>query len=102
MLDIAGDRLTPEQPMGRVGVRTHQALIAILGAAEQRGERRLPVAVALAATLAYPPLWRKFYTSAVGPYAGGLAENSGSGQQRKAGRANDAAVNIVPVPDQKR
>ena len=135
MLDIAGDRLTPEQPMGRVGVRTHQALIAILGAAEQRGERRavlrealdaifsrgayagsaeeltplsgdplaaVPVAVALAATLAYPPLWRKFYTSAVGPYAGGLAENSGSGQQRKAGRANDAAVNIVPVPDQKR
>jgi hypothetical protein len=83
-------------------VRTHQALIAILGAAEQRGERRavlrealdaifsrgayagsaeeltplsgdplaaVPVAVALAATLAYPPLWRKFYTSAVGPYA---------------------------------
>jgi hypothetical protein len=102
MLDIAGDKHAPEQPPGRAGVRTHQALIAILGAAEQSGKRRavlresldaifsrgaylgsaeeltplngdpvaaVPVAVALAATLAHPPLWRKFHTGAVGPYA---------------------------------
>lgn len=29
----------------------------------------VPVAVALAATLAHPQLWRKFHTGAVGPYA---------------------------------
>jgi len=29
----------------------------------------VPLAVALAATLAHPPLWRKFHTGAVGRYA---------------------------------
>ncbi len=102
MLNVAGARYAPEQPAGRPGVRTHQALIAILGAAEQSGKRRavlcetlnaifsrgayvgsaeeltplsgdpvaaVPLALALAATLTYPPLWRKFHTGAVGPYA---------------------------------
>jgi ATP-grasp domain len=102
MLEIADDKPASEQPIGQVGVRTHQTLIAILGAAEQAGTRRavwgealdailsrgafagsaeeltplggdplaaVPVAVALAATLVHPPLWRKFHAGAVGPYA---------------------------------
>ena len=40
MLSIAGGNTTAEQPPGRPGVRTHQTLIAVLGAAAQHGTRR--------------------------------------------------------------
>jgi|GraSoiStandDraft_43_1057313.scaffolds.fasta_scaffold20220_4 glutathione synthase/RimK-type ligase-like ATP-grasp enzyme len=102
MLDLCGKAPAPVQPGGRAGVRTHQTLIALLGAAEQKGKRgavlrealdamfsrgayagsneelsplggdpiaAIPVAVALAATLVRPALWKKFHTGAVGPYA---------------------------------
>jgi hypothetical protein len=49
MLDIAGRKIVPEQPGGRAGVRTHQTLIAILGAAEQQGTRRAILGEAYAA-----------------------------------------------------
>lgn len=49
MLDVAKGHATLEQPVGRAGVRTHQALIAILGAAEQRGTRSAVLGEAYAA-----------------------------------------------------
>jgi len=39
MLDVAGDAPAQERSSGRAGVRTRQALLAILGAAEQHGVR---------------------------------------------------------------
>lgn len=49
MLDIANGKVTPEQPGGRAGVRTHQTLIAILGAAQRQGTRHAIVGEAYAA-----------------------------------------------------
>jgi len=102
MLDLTGSAPAPVRPPGRPGVLTHQALLAILGAAEQTGSRRailgeahdallsrgdyagsteeltplsrdplaaVPLLAALTATLSSPPLWRKFHSGAVGPYA---------------------------------
>ena len=40
MLEVAGDARAQERPAGGAGVRTHQTLLAILGAAEQHGTRR--------------------------------------------------------------
>jgi hypothetical protein len=89
------------QPDGRPGARTHQLLLAVLGAA-QRGRRRdvagelagavlrrgsyrgsreeltpargdllapVPVVVAMLATLAWPPAWRKFVGGSAGAYS---------------------------------
>lgn len=41
MLDLARGAAPPEQPPGRAGIRTHQALLAALGAAEHDGRRRV-------------------------------------------------------------
>ena len=40
MLEVAGNAPAQERPAGGAGVRTHQTLLAILGAAEQHGTRR--------------------------------------------------------------
>ena len=40
MLDLCGNVPASVRPVGRAGVRTHQTLIALLGAAEQQGKRR--------------------------------------------------------------
>jgi predicted ATP-grasp superfamily ATP-dependent carboligase len=102
MLDVAGNAPAPVRPAGGAGKRTRQTLLAILGAAEQKGTRgavlreafdaifargdyagsteeltpvagdptaMVPVAAALVSTLIHPPLWRKFHSGAVGPYA---------------------------------
>jgi glutathione synthase/RimK-type ligase-like ATP-grasp enzyme len=47
MLDLFGNSPAPVRPAGRAGVRTHQALIALLGAAEQQGIRRAVLREAL-------------------------------------------------------
>ena len=40
MLDVASDAPTQQRPTGQAGIRTHQTLLAILGAAEQGRTRR--------------------------------------------------------------
>jgi hypothetical protein len=49
MLDLAAGTAPPPQPPGRPGVRTHQLLIALLGAAQRTGRRRDVAAELLAA-----------------------------------------------------
>jgi biotin carboxylase len=49
MLDLAGGTAPPPQPGGRPDVRTHQLLIALLGAAQRTGRRRDVAAELLAA-----------------------------------------------------
>jgi len=99
MLDVAGGGPAQERSSGRAGVRTRQTRVAILGGAAQQGAvlreafdaifvRRdyagsveeltpvagdpvaaVPVLAAFVASLIHPPLWQKFHTGAVGPYA---------------------------------
>jgi hypothetical protein len=102
MLDVASDAPAEERSPGKADIRTRQALLAILGAAEHHGTRSavlreafdaifargdyagsveeltpvvgdpvaaVPVVAALIASVIHPPLWRKFHTGAVGPYA---------------------------------
>jgi len=52
MLDVAGDAPARERSAGRAGVRTRQTLLAILGAAEQRGKRAAVLREALNAIFA--------------------------------------------------
>ena len=49
MLDLAAGTAPPPQPGGRPDVRTHQLLIAVLGAAQRTGRRRDVAAELLAA-----------------------------------------------------
>lgn len=88
MIQVARSGSTPPQPAGTPGARTHQLLLAILGAAQHGGQRRdvarelrhaltrtadyrdsteeltpawsLPVVAATLATLVSPPAWRHF------------------------------------------
>jgi hypothetical protein len=101
LVEVARVGSSRPQPPGRPGVRTHQLLLAVLGAAQhggrgqiarelgnaltRRGDYRasneeltpgrgdplavLPVAVAAAATLAWPATWRWFTGGSVGAYS---------------------------------
>jgi hypothetical protein len=101
LLDVARGVASP-RPGGRTGARTHQLLLAVLGAAQRGAGRRgvaaelwralrsagryagsaeeltpvhgdpialAPVAMASAATLAWPPSWSWFASGSVGNYA---------------------------------
>ena len=102
LLDLARLAHPAVAPVGKTSVRSCQLLLAVLGAAQDKGSRiavareliralgrrdeyadaveeltptsedpiaAIPVIAAVAATLAWPPLWRSFHSGAVGPYA---------------------------------
>jgi hypothetical protein len=102
MMALAVGEHPPVQPPGRAGVRSHQLLLAILGAAQGTGSRRaiareilratrhvepyaasveeltplrhdartaVPLVIAAAATLAWPPVWQRFGRGSVEAYA---------------------------------
>ncbi|NJP95498.1 hypothetical protein HCN51_39725 [Nonomuraea sp. FMUSA5-5] len=72
LLDLARGRSPVPQPASVPGVRTHQLLLAVLGAAERSGRRRAILAELAAATtaaLVRPDLWRWFASGSVADYA---------------------------------
>jgi glutathione synthase/RimK-type ligase-like ATP-grasp enzyme len=97
MIQVARSGSAPPQPPGPPGARTHQLLLAVLGAAQHGGRRRdvlrelgqaltrtgeyrgsteeltpawsVPVAAAAVATLISPAAWRRFADGATSAYS---------------------------------